>query len=62
MQSRRRDLVEKRLKQVMVVLVDQDDVGFGTAKRARSGHTGKTAPDNHDPWLSQIHAGSSAYL
>jgi hypothetical protein len=44
------------------VLVDQDDVGFGTAKRARSGHTGKTAPDDHYPWLSQIHPGSSAHL
>jgi len=62
MQSRGRDLVEKGLKQVMVMLVDQDDVGVGIAKRARSGNTGETAPYDHDPWLSQIHAGSSPHL
>ena len=43
----------------MVVLVDEDDIGFGTTKGACGGDSGETAPDDDDSWLSQIHASSS---
>jgi hypothetical protein len=59
MQSRCRDLIEKGLKEVVVVFVDQDDIGFGTAKRARGGDSGETSPNDHHSRLSQIHSSSS---
>ena len=54
-QRGRRYLIEKRLKQMVVVLVDDDDVCIGTTKRPRSRNAGETAAYYDDTWLGRIH-------
>jgi hypothetical protein len=49
-------LIEKRLKQVVVVLVENHDVYIATAERARRGQPSKSTSDDDDPWLGCTHA------
>src|SRR5690606_24603331 len=48
-QRRGRHLIEKRLKQMMVSLVDQRDVDLGACELAGTGESGESAADDHDP-------------
>jgi hypothetical protein len=54
-QGSRRDLVEERLEQVMVVFVDHIDICFGTVKGSCGGYPGKSAPNDHDTRCAGIH-------
>ena len=47
-QNRRRDLVQERLEQVMVLPVDQDHVRVGLAKRLGRGKASEAASHDHD--------------
>jgi hypothetical protein len=40
------DLIEQRLEGVVVVLVDQHDLGIGLLERPRSSDSRKTSPEN----------------
>src|ERR1700722_2139384 len=45
------DLVEQRLKDVVVAAVDQYDLGIGVPQRVCRGNPGKAATDDHDTLL-----------
>jgi hypothetical protein len=56
MQSSGGDLVQKGLKEVVIVLVDEDDIRLGTPKGSSRGNASKTAAYDHDTRLFGIHA------
>lgn len=45
-----RDLIEQRLKGVIVVAIDQRDTNFGIAQLLDGAHPGETATQNDDMW------------
>ena len=60
-QRRRRDLVEQRLEQVMVALVDEGDANAGDVQPPRRGQPGEPRPENDDVrlFLPEHHRASS---
>lgn len=56
MKGRCRDLIQKRLKKVVIVPIDDDDVGLSAAQGSRGGDPGEAAPDDDDAWLREVHA------
>jgi hypothetical protein len=55
MERSRGNLVEKRLKEMMIVLVDEDDIGLGTPKGSSRGHSSKSAAYDHDTRFFEVH-------
>jgi hypothetical protein len=49
-QRRRRDLVQQRLKQMIVVTIEQRDAYRRVGERACGVESAKTAADNHHVW------------
>src|SRR5262249_62409292 len=47
-QDRRRDLIQERLEQVVVLPIDQDDPDIGVPERLRGGQAAETTPHDHE--------------
>jgi hypothetical protein len=56
MQSSGGNLVQKGLKEMVIVLVDEDDIGLGAPKGSSRGHSSKSAAYDHDTRFFEVHA------
>ena len=59
----RRDLVQKRLENVMIASIDQNYLGIALSKRPRRCHPGKSCSDNYNALpLSSVRFGDGQLL
>jgi len=56
MQSSGGNLVQKGLKEVVIVLVDEDDIGPGAPEGPSGGNSSKAAAYDHDTRFFEVHA------
>src|SRR5262249_22784252 len=56
-QDRRRDLIQERLKEMMVLTIDQQDVDIGVAEGLRGGQAAEATPYDHDVRRRITHGG-----
>jgi hypothetical protein len=55
MQSSGGNLIQKGLKEVVIVLVDEDDIGLRAPKGSSGGNSGEATAYDHDTRFFEVH-------